>query len=95
MARPQTNPPSLKLPAEPDPSQMPRYGDRRQLAQIHNQYFGPQSPRTLEKWSLDWRMVNGRAVAEVRAFLKEAQRRFDASPVIRGGRGRPAKRTSD
>jgi hypothetical protein len=74
------------FPPEPDPAKLPRYGDRRQLADIHSFYFGPQSPRSLERWPLEWRIVNGRAVAEVRAFIAEAQRRFDAAPVIRGGR---------
>ena len=86
MPRPMSLLPALELPPEPDLTKLPRYGDRRQLAQIHNQYFGPLSNRTLEAWPLDWRRVNGRAVAEVRAFLAEAQRRFDAAPVIRGGR---------
>jgi hypothetical protein len=76
----------LSFPPTPDPDRLPRYGDRRQLAAIHTRYFGPQSHRTLECWPLDWRIVNGRAVAEVRQFLAEAQRRFDAAPVIRGGR---------
>ena len=82
------SPPDASLfPAQPDPERLPRYADRRLLAEIHSYYFGPQSHRTLEKnWPLEWRIVNGRAVAEVRAFLAEAQRRFDASPVIRGGR---------
>jgi hypothetical protein len=66
---------------------LPRYATRKQLSQIHHQYFGPLSARTLESWPLAWRVVNGRAVAELREFLAEAQRRFDEAPVIRGGRG--------
>jgi hypothetical protein len=78
----------LPLPPEPDPDKMPiRYGDRQQLSQIHTKYWGKLSPRTLEKWPLDWRIVGGRAVSPVSEFIAEAQRRFDAAPVIRGGRG--------
>jgi hypothetical protein len=87
MPRPQTNHSSfLELPPEPDPSKLPRYGDRRLLAQIHHRYWGPVSARTLEKWPLVWRILNGRAISEVRPFLIEAQRRFDAAPAILGGR---------
>lgn len=86
MPRPMSNPEPLILPPEPDPDRLPRYADRPTLARIHQHYFGPQSPRTLEAWPLAWRRVNGRAVSEVRAFLIEAQRRFDAAPVVMGGR---------
>jgi hypothetical protein len=86
MPRPTSSPEPLVLPPEPDPAKFPNYGDRRLLARIHHQYYGPLSPRTLEAWPLEWRIVNGRAVTAVRAFLAEAQRRFDAAPVIRGGR---------
>jgi hypothetical protein len=90
MPRPQKNPLLPELPPEPDPTKLPRYGDRRLLAQIHTKYYAPVSPRTLEKWPLVWIILNGRAISEVRAFLIEAQRRFDAAPAILGGRrGRP------
>jgi len=85
LARKPNNPEPLILPAEPNPDLLPRYADRRTLARIHAQFFAPMSPRTLEAWSLPWRTVNGRAVTEVRGFLAEAQRRFDAAPIIRGG----------
>jgi hypothetical protein len=94
MARPQSSPLEFDFPPEPDPDRLPRYADRRQLATIHTRYYGPQSYRTLEGWPLDWRLVNGRAVAEVRQFLAEAQRRFDAAPVIRGGRTASESRAS-
>lgn len=78
---------ALDLPPEPDPDRMPiRYGSRDQLAKIHHKYYGPLSPRSLERWSLGWRIVNGRSVASVRHFLAEAEKRFSAAPVIRGGR---------
>jgi hypothetical protein len=94
MPRPQNNALPLSLPAEPDLEKLPRYGDRRQLAQIHEQYYGRISPRTLESWPLPWRISNGRAVAETRAFLIEAQRRFDAAPTVFGGRSRRSAGTA-
>jgi hypothetical protein len=62
-----------------------RHGSRAQLADIHCYYYGPISHRTLERWPLRWRKVNGRAVADVREFLSEAERRFRAAPVVMGG----------
>ena len=91
MPRPQKEEPPLHLPPEPDVAKMPRYGDRKLLARIHRQYYGPISPRTLEKWRLRWRICNGRAVGSVAEFLAEAQRRFDASPTVMSGHGHPAE----
>ena len=87
MPRPTTRLMPLILPAEPNPDLMPiRYGSREQLAEIHERYYGPLSPRSLERgWGLQWRIVNGRAVAGVREFIAESERRFNAAPLIRGG----------
>jgi hypothetical protein len=86
MPRPLAHPDRLVLPREPNPDEMPiRYGSREQLADIHGHYYGPISHRTLERWPLRWRKVNGRAVAEVREFLAEAERRFREAPVIMSG----------
>jgi hypothetical protein len=66
---------------------LPRYLTKAQAAQVHDQIFGPISPRTIrELWPLKWRIVNKKAVTETRAFLAEAQRRFDAAALIMGGK---------
>ena len=88
MPRPMSKLEPLLLPPEPDPDSLPRFTDRETLAAIHRRYYGPQSPRSLQNWPLDWRIVNGRAVAETRAFLAEAQRRFDAGRIIVRGERR-------
>jgi hypothetical protein len=86
MARPMTNPPVLQIPLEPDADRLPRYLSAPQIAALHVQWYGPISPRTLrEVWPLTWLVMNGRLVTETRAFLAEAQRRFDAAPRVRGG----------
>jgi hypothetical protein len=81
---------SALLPLEPDPDlvvqAVGRYQHRRVLKRVHGQYYGEISHRTLEAWPLAWRRVNGRAVCDVREFLAEAQRRFDAATVVMGGR---------
>lgn len=60
---------------------------REQLADRHEERFGVRpSPRSLERWPLTWRYANGVAVADVVEFDAECDRRFNATPAIRGGR---------
>jgi hypothetical protein len=66
-------------PKSPDPENFPHYADRRFLAAIHRQYYGPLSEHSLPTWPLDWIIVNGRAVGSTRDFLAEAERRFEAA----------------
>ena len=88
MARKSQNVARLDLPPEPDPDRMPiAHGDKIQLAEIHNRYFGKLSPRSLERWPIVWRKVNGRNVSSVREFLALSKRRFESAPLIRGGSG--------
>ena len=69
-----------------DPLDLPRRLDRRLAAQVVSKHFFPVSPRTLERWPLTWRRINGRALADTAELLAEAQRRVDAAPAVRGGR---------
>jgi hypothetical protein len=86
MARTSRNAARLDLPPEPDPDRMPiMHGDKIQLAQIHNRYFGKLSPRSLERWPLTWRKVNGRNVSSVRDFLELSKSKFESAPLVRGG----------
>lgn len=64
---------------------LPPRMDRRLAAQFLTDYFFPISPRTLERWPLNWRRINGRALCETAELLAEAQRRVDLAPAIRGG----------
>ena len=64
---------------------LPRRVDRKTGAQIVTHLHFPVSPRTLERWPLKWRNVNGRALVETIELLAEAQRRVDEAPEIRGG----------
>lgn len=59
--------------------------DRRTGAALISQHFFPISPRTLERWPIAWRRLNGRALAKADELLSEAQRRVDTAPAIRGG----------
>lgn len=58
---------------------------RRTAAQIVTRKFFPISHRTLERWPLKWKRVNGRALVETSDLLAEAQRRLDAASDILGG----------
>jgi len=44
------------------------------------------SHRTLEKWPLSWRRINGRATAPVAEFIAEAERRLEDAAETRGGK---------
>jgi hypothetical protein len=64
------------------------HGDKKQLAEIHKRYFGKMSPRTLERWPIKWRKVNGRNISSVRDFLAESKRRFEKRALNPGRVGR-------
>ena len=67
------------------------YSDRRGLAQLHGELFGPISPRTLEEWPVAWQLVNGRAVTNTREAIELAYRRFQDAPKYRAGRAKSAE----
>jgi hypothetical protein len=67
------------------PGNLPPRVCRRAAAQIVTRNFFPVSHRTLERWPLTWRRVNGRALVETADLLKEAQRRLDEATAIIGG----------
>jgi hypothetical protein len=72
----------------PDLATLPRRVNRRDGADLVTRLYFPVSHRTLEAWPLGWRHVGGYAVCETADLLAEAERRFNAAPVIRGGRTR-------
>ncbi len=59
--------------------------DRQTGAALISRHHFPISPRTLERWPITWRRINGRALADTYELLTEAKRRVDAAPSIRGG----------
>lgn len=66
-------------------NELPARVDRSTGARLITRFHFPISPRTLERWPINWRKINGRALADTSELLEEAQRRVDASPSIRGG----------
>ena len=67
------------------PDKLPARMDRRLGASIISSNYFPISPRTLERWPVTWRRVNGKALVETSELLAEAQRRLDAAIPIQGG----------
>jgi hypothetical protein len=63
----------------------PHFLDKRGLAQLFTELFGPISYRTIEGRPLVWRIHNGRAVTETRAAVEAEYARFVASPEYRVG----------
>lgn len=68
-------------------NELPARVDRRDGAALITKLHFPISPRTLERWPVTWRRINGRALTDTKDLLAEAQRRVDAAPAIRGGQG--------
>jgi len=63
----------------------PKRISRKDAAEIVSHLHFPISSRTIERWPLIWRRVNGRALVDTEELLAEAQRRVDAAPPIMGG----------
>ena len=59
--------------------------DRRLAAEIVSDRFFPISHRTLERWPLTWRRLNGRALVDTDELLAEARRRVEDSAATKGG----------
>jgi hypothetical protein len=62
--------------------------DRKVGAAVVTHNFFKISPRSLERWPLPWRRVNGRANTPTVELVREAHARLTAAPEIMGGSGR-------
>jgi len=69
----------------PDLDELPVRVPRDVAAQLLTRYFFETSPRTLERWPLRWRRLNGRAHCETRELFALAEAMLSAAPVIAGG----------
>lgn len=65
---------------------LPRRATRPIAAELVSQYFFAISPRTLERWPLTWRLLNGKVHCEVAELFALAAAMVDAAPVIKAGR---------
>ena len=67
-------------------NELPARVDRRDGAALITKLHFPISPRTLERWDVEWQLINGKALAETKKLLAKAQRMAAEAPRIRGGR---------
>jgi len=81
---------SLSGPHIPERPEYPVRVNRRVGAELVTRLFFPVSPRTLERWPLPVRHVNGQAVIETDQLFAHARSLLAAAPEIMGGKGRAA-----
>lgn len=55
---------------------------RKAAAEALTRHFFVVSPRSLERWPVPVRIINGRAYVETQELFAEAQRRVDAAALI-------------
>jgi hypothetical protein len=72
--------------ALPDLDELPVRVDRETASKLLTKYYFRVSPRSLERWSLAWRLVNGRAHCETAALFAIAESMLAGAPPVMGGR---------
>jgi hypothetical protein len=72
--------------AMPDLIDLPVRLPRDELARLISKYFFRVSPRSMERWPLAWRRVNGKAHGETADAFAVANSMLEAAPVLMGGR---------
>ena len=77
---------STAAPGLPDLSTLPVNVDRRTGAELVTRYLFPVSHRTLERWPLTGRVVNGRLVFATVELFAHARALMEAAPPMRGGK---------
>ena len=70
---------------DPDLTTLPVNVDRQRGAALVTRYFFPVSHRTLERWPLTGRVVNGRLVFATAELFAQARAMMEAAPRIKGG----------
>lgn len=70
----------------PDLSELPARVPRDAAAKLLTKHYFETSPRTLERWPLAWRLLNGKAHVETAELFAEAERRLSSAAAVMGGR---------
>ena len=63
---------------------------RQQAAEILNDFYFKISPRSLERWPIAWRLINGRAHGDLADIIAHADSMVDSAPIIMGGQSSKA-----
>lgn len=69
----------------PNLSDLPVRVDRDTGAKLLTKYFFTISPRTLERWPLSWRRLNGKAHVDTVELFGVAEAMLADAPVTKGG----------
>ena len=67
----------------PDLIKLPVRVDRETGAELLSRYFFRISPRSLERWPVAWRRLNGKAHVETRELFRIAEEMVAAAPAVR------------
>jgi hypothetical protein len=70
---------------KPNLADLPVRVDRETGAKLLSRYFFQISPRSLERWPVAWRRLNGRAHAETVELFTIAEAMVTAAPPVMGG----------
>lgn len=71
--------------ALPDLSALPVRVTRDTAAALLSKYFFKISPRTLERWPLTWRRLNGKAHCDTADLFALAESMLAEAPLVMGG----------
>ena len=70
----------------PNLSELPVRVSRVSAAKLVKRFYFEVSPRTLERWPVPWRRLNGRAHCETADLFAHAESLLAEAPPVRGGR---------
>ena len=72
--------------ALPDLNELPVRVDRETAAQLLTRYYFRTHRRTLERWPISWKVLNGRAHCETAELFSIAESMLAQAPSVMGGR---------
>ena len=70
----------MPLDAPFEPSRLPQRVTRDRAAELVTQRYFEVSPRTLERWPLAWRRLNGKAHCETQELFALAEQMLASAP---------------
>jgi hypothetical protein len=71
--------------ARPDLTKLPVRVTREQGAALVTQFYFKVSPRSLERWPIPWRHLNGKAHGETVDLVRHAEAVVASAPATMGG----------
>jgi hypothetical protein len=84
---------ALPVHAPPDLTTLPVRTPRDTAAALVSKYYFKISPRTLERWPLTWRRLNGKAHCETAELFAHAELMLAEAPPVMGGHAGQQKST--